>query len=147
MATIVLEGFDKLAAKLSKMSESARGYIAQEAVEEGAAVIQSHAKGNVPVKNGTLRDSIAVEVNKTETGAEAEIGPGVIYGRIQELGGTIRPTNAKALHFKVGNQDVFTKKVVIEGKPYLRPAIENNLSEIKEKMSESIRDNLETFAE
>ena len=63
-------------------------------VKIGAAA-QSYAKDNTPVRTGTLRDSIGVEVKKDEKAAY--IGtmegrfPGKPYGKYVELGARGRP--------------------------------------------------------
>lgn len=49
---------------------------------------------------GHLARSIMVHAN--ESRLSADIGPHVIYGRIQELGGTIRPVHAKMLAIPIG---------------------------------------------
>lgn len=49
---------------------------------------------------GELSRSIMVHANESKL--SADIGPHVIYGRIQELGGTIRPVHAKMLAIPIG---------------------------------------------
>jgi len=49
---------------------------------------------------------------------------------ILERGGTIRPKNAKALRFKIGNQWVTTKKVEIKGR-FMMTQVEKNESVMK----------------
>ncbi len=150
MAVIVLEGFKEFEQKLKTMSAEARGRIAEDAVTEGAAVIQSYAQmnaRNVFSRNqrGQLRNSIMMTVRRTGTGAEAEIGPRVIYGRIQELGGTIRPKSAKVLHFKIDDRDIFARQVTIPPRPYLRPAVEDHMDQIRAAMNASIIDSLSEY--
>lgn len=150
MAEIVLEGKDDFIKKLQSMSAAARGQIAVDAVTEGAAVIQFHAQLNARNvfsrrQRGQLRNSIIPKVQQTDTGAEAEIGPNVIYGRIQEFGGTIRPVHAKALHFKIDDQDIYTKQVTLPPRPYLAPAALNHQQEVADVMAAAIADGLEEF--
>jgi hypothetical protein len=49
---------------------------------------------------GNLGKGIMVDANESQL--SADIGPHVIYGRIQELGGTIRPVHAKMLAIPIG---------------------------------------------
>lgn len=55
-------------------------------------------------------------VSEDETGVGTY---GVIYARIHELGGVIRPVHAKALHFKIGNRWITTQKVTMPKRSYL----------------------------
>lgn len=149
MATIKidLEGTDELERKLSKLSKAVATTIAKDAVDEGGAVIQFNAQLNArdvfsDNQRGQLRNSIRVESRTTATGAEAEIGPHVIYGRIQELGGTIRPVHAQVLHWVIDGEDRFAKKVTIPARPYLRPAAEDHIPQITDVMKRTIADGI-----
>jgi len=74
------------------------------AVTRSAALVQRQAKLNTQTvfanPTGHLARSIMVHAN--ESRLSADIGPHVIYGRIQELGGTIRPVHAKMLAIPIG---------------------------------------------
>ncbi|MBQ9402118.1 MAG: HK97 gp10 family phage protein [Clostridia bacterium] len=151
MAEIEIRGMAEFEAKLRLMSASARTQIAEDAVTEGAAVVQAYAQMNARDvfsrrQRGTLRNSIIPRVNKTATGAEAEIGPQVIYGRIQELGGTIRPIRGKVLHFKIDDRDIYTKQVTLPPRPYLAPAVNDHKDQIREVMQSAVIDGLSEFA-
>ena len=56
---------------------------------------------------GHLARSIMVHAN--ESTLSADIGPHVIYGRIQELGGTIRPVHAKMLAIPIGTMKGYAR--------------------------------------
>ena len=159
MAEIVIEGLAEFRAKMNEMSDAVRTRIAKDAVDEGAAVIQFHAQLNAmnvfsnhqrgQLRNSTRSESLRnspkedwIESRITDTGAEAEIGPHVIYGRIQELGGTIRPIKAKVLHFVIDNRDIFAKQVTLPPRPYLAPAVNDHIDEIRDVMAEAIADGL-----
>lgn len=142
-----LEGFDELKDKLSALSAAAKSSIAKDAVDEGGAVIQFNAQLNArnvfsSAQRGQLRNSIRVESKTTPTGAEAEISPHVIYGRIQELGGTVRPVHASSLHFVIDGKDIFTKQVTIPPRPYLEPAVTEHIDRITQVMKDSISDGI-----
>ena len=158
MAEIVIEGLDEFKAKLTRMGNAVRGRIAKDAVDECAAVIQFHAQLNArdvfsDNQRGTLRNSIIPESHQTDSGAEALIGPHVIYGRIQELGGDIYPKPGGYLKFQIDGQWRTIKygskvrdHVHLPPRPYLAPAVEDHAAEISEVMAESIRDSREEFA-
>ena len=144
---VELEGQEELERKLSSLSKAAATTIAKDAVDEGAAVIQFHAQLNArnvfsSRQRGQLRNSIRSESRTTNTGAEAEIGPHVIYGRIQEFGGTIKPIRAKLLHWVTDGVDHFAKQVTIPARPYLGPAAEDNKDQIVSVMKESVADGI-----
>lgn len=152
--TVTIDGLEQFDSKIKQLTSSMRGQIAKDAVDEGAAVVQFHAQLNArnvfsENQRGQARNSIResskqdwIESRTTGNGAVAEIGPHVVYGRIQELGGTIRPRNVEFLHFKIDNRDIFAKSVTLPPRPYLRPAVENHIGEIREKMAASVEDNL-----
>lgn len=87
-----------------------------------ASVIVTRAKILAPRKSGDLIASGRVERKKSKTSAVFG-GNGVPYGRIQELGGTIRPKNGRYLSW-IGKdgQRIFAKSVTIKGKHYLEKA-------------------------
>lgn len=151
MAEIVIEGNAEFIAKLQDMSDAIRSKIAWDAVHEGAAVVQFYAQLNARNvfsrrQRGTLRNSIYPEITETEDGAEAVISPHMIYGRIQELGGTIRPVKKKVLHFRIDDREIFVKQVTIPPRPYLAPAVNDHVKRIRDVMAGSIQDNLEKYA-
>lgn len=142
-----LKGKDELERKLAKLSKSVATSIAKDAVDEGGAVIQFHAQLNArnvfsSRQRGQLRNSIRVESKMTGTGAEAEIGPHVIYGRIQEYGGTIEPVRKQALHWASDGVEHFAKRVTLPARPYLTPAVENHIDQISDVMKRTVADGI-----
>lgn len=92
--------------RLANASKEARDTI-MKAVTDSAHDVQRRAKINVKQglnttggAKGTLGRSIAVVPDVSRL--EAAIGPSVIYGRIHEFGGTIRPKKGRFLVFTVG---------------------------------------------
>lgn len=80
---------------------------------------------NPKVRTGRLRSSIVVKGPQGGGGKwSGEVGPTVIYGRIQELGGTIFPKRAKFLHWVDASGDHFARHVTLPARPYLKPAAE-----------------------
>ena len=123
---VKLEGTDELMKNLRKLDSSIRGHVAKEAVEDGAYVIMGKAQINAPFRLGTLKNSFRVESRNIGSGAEAEVGPHVIYGRIQELGGWTGRGH----------------KTYITGKHYLSRAVEEKKGEAVTAMAETIREYL-----
>lgn len=148
---------------LSRAAQRGRATI-MAAVNRAAHTVQAGAKINVHQKlnatglsKGTLSRSITVLSHAQRL--EAEIGPSVIYGRIHELGGEIKPINAKFLVFKVPvsqaisykksggvkagkiemGETIFAKKVTIPARPYLQPALDEAQPEIKTIFQDEIR--------
>lgn len=111
----------------------------------GGQVIEAHAKINAnnvfsSKATNTLAGSINTSVKSaSNTHAEAETGPSVVYGRIQELGGWIKPVMAKMLHWVEDGVDIFAKAVYIPPRPYLRPAADEHEAEIQEAVAASLR--------
>ena len=84
---------------------------------------ETYAKINCPVRTGNLRNSITHDV--AEDGKSVTIGTDVEYGMFVELGhiqevGRYVPAIGKGL-----------KNEYVKPRPFLRPAIENHLSEYK----------------
>jgi phage gpG-like protein len=92
----------------------------------------SHGHLNKPAQRGPyaesrtqgahLRQSIQVQVDGTK---RVRIGTNVVYSRIQELGGVIRPRRARALSWidpQTGARR-FAQKVVIPARPYMGPGL------------------------
>jgi len=93
---------------------------------EGGALLHS--------RSGRLQRSLHRTVEVTPGAVKAEVGTNLIYARIHELGGEIRPVRAKYLHFVIGGSRVsaarteggthiFTKLVRMPPRPYLSTAL------------------------
>lgn len=118
------------------------------------------------VVSGLLRASINYSKPEKDGDEWVErIGTNVIYARIHEFGGVIRPKNKKYLRFKVlssmrfmslrGNKRlrnpvgsyrwVATKKVTIPARPFMRPAIEDagNQAMVVEILKQKVEEALE----
>ena len=148
------------------------------AATAGGYVIEGAAKINVEKtfkpSTGNLAGSIRVEtVTSGETYAEVAVGPGnLVYGRIQELGGTIKPIKGKYLaipadgtpkgarprdyndlsfipsakgggvlvsnHGKGEVMFILKSSVTLPPRPYLRPAVDENLKKIEQAVSYQI---------
>lgn len=121
-----LAAIDKLIARLDK--ETAKG------VAEGMLRLEASAKGLAPIGPshgggwpGDLRRSIESE-GPTPLGFAryvGRVGPTVVYGRIRELGGDIRPVRAPRLRWR-DDSGVWRSAMFVhqDGQPYMFPATE-----------------------
>jgi phage gpG-like protein len=117
----------------------------------GGLVIEANAKINVEktfssksTGGAGLAGSIQTVISKsTSTLAEVEVGPTVIYGRIQELGGVILPVFAKLLSWVDDGKRIFAKRVQIPARPYLRPAMDEHEDDIRDAVGFQIKKDIE----
>jgi phage gpG-like protein len=122
------------------------------AVMAGGQVVEAYAKINVEktfsskaTGGAGLGGSIQTVLEKTSsTEAEADVGPTVIYGRIQELGGIIKPIHAAMLHWiNDAGEDIFAHLVHIPPRPYLRPALDEHREEVLEAIGYQLKQAIE----
>lgn len=130
--SIHLEGISEFEGALSAIVAStelatrtavvAAGNIVKKNAQTGLA-LRSHPRGtrtpsppgDAPaLVSGALRRSITVKVSTEGLTAKAEIGPTIIYGRIQELGGATGRGHA----------------VHLPPRPYMKPALEFSMPEM-----------------
>ena len=131
---INLSGFKD---RIKMLTKDSRGEMLRQAAEAGALFVEGQARINAartftihPM--GNLMNNITHSVEVEGNTAKAEIGPQAVYGRIHELGGVIRPTRAKMLHWiGTDGKHHFAKAVHMPARPYLRPAIADHEDEIK----------------
>jgi hypothetical protein len=110
------------------------------AAQAGGHVIEGYAKinaNNVFSSKSTggagLGGSIQVVlVESTATSASVDVGPSVIYGRIQEFGGVIKPVHAKMLSWVDDGVRIFAHMVHLPPRPYLRPAVDEHMKDIEQ---------------
>jgi len=110
-----------------------------------AAEISGSRASNPADRLGRLsgRLATAVSANSVVTRSNDEViglvGPGpLVYGRIHELGGIIRPVRARALVFEVGGKTVVTQQVVMPARPYLKPALDKRQADIAEILGDGL---------
>lgn len=131
-------------AKLHALTGFAQRHVAETALKAGALPIQNAAKRKAPKKTGTLSRSIHTEaVEEVGTLGAVKIGTDVIYARIHEYGGVIKPVHARMLHFQIDGRDIFAKQVTIPARPYLRPALAENRHAAIEATTSALRQLLE----
>lgn len=142
-----LKGFNR---QLEDLKGTARGEALKQAGMAGGQVIEAAAKVNAEAQfrgssTGTLKESIHTEIVKADQNAvTVHIGTGLIYARIQEFGGWIEATTAKALSWiNEQGERVFAKKVHLDPRPYLRPAFDENQDKAVKAIGESIKRSIE----
>lgn len=101
---------------------------------QSSLLVRKDASKNAPFKSGTLRRSLTEKVYSDK----AIVWTNVVYARIHELWWTILPKKWPYLTFKVWWKRVRTKKVNIKARPYLKPALEDNISSIGRIFAENI---------
>jgi phage gpG-like protein len=103
-------------------------------LRQSALLVRRDASKNAPFKSGTLRRSLTEKVYSDS----AIVWTNVVYARIHELWWTITPKKWPYLTFKVWWRWVRTKKVTIKARPYLKPALEDNIKAIGRIFAENI---------
>ena len=127
----------------------------EKAAMAGGFVIERAAKINVSstfsgksTGAAGLGGSIQTVVEKTTAkSSTVNVGPTVIYGRIQELGGVVLPVFAKMLSWvSDSGERIFANKVQIPARPYLRPAVDNNKDDIVDAISYQLEQQIKKAA-
>lgn len=95
------------------------------ALEIVGGMVESNAKNICPVDTGRLRDSMTHFLSQSEENTEI-IGTSVKYAPWVELGHAQQPGRFVP---KIGKRLVASH---VEGKPFLRPALENHVEEYRE---------------
>ena len=95
-------------------------------------------KGGLHSRTGNLRRSISSGVDVKGNSMVGWIGSNLIYARIHELGGTIRPRAGKYLRFQISGQWKTVRQALIPQRPFIEPGITENIDEIKELIISSI---------
>ena len=139
MSNSVTVSVIKLEDHFKDVIAAASGDTLAKAVMAGGHVVEAYAKINVnetfsshATGGAGLAGSIQTVLAKSdENSAEADVGPTVIYGRIHELGGMIKPIHGEWLTFQTYDGAWHKVKVVsMPARPYLRPALDEHQQEI-----------------
>lgn len=136
----IVTGERELMSRLNALSTDLRRGISEEALIQGAKIIQRSAISKAP---GSIAQSIKIEI---DTGAQipmAKIGPDSDhwYAAFTEFGAkrhTIKVKNKKVLS---DGTAIFGKEVDhpgVQAKPFLRPAFDENEEAVKRKIHEVI---------
>lgn len=103
------------------VSQTQRRIESEKTSPDGAAWAPNLEGTSILFRTGALAQSVAHEVG----GTEVLVGSGLVYAGIHQVGGTIKPTSAKALAFNIGGAAVFAKSVTIPARPWLGLSAEN----------------------
>jgi HK97 gp10 family phage protein len=130
----IIDGLDEFTRDMRKMSAVARSAMIMDALDQGAKIIAAYAQENI--RNKLNKHPMGKMTNATGIKREGKYVLagvfGVIYAKIHEFGGVIRPVKAKALKFQIDGKWIVTKKVTMPARPYLRPAVDEHQSEIRD---------------
>jgi HK97 gp10 family phage protein len=129
--TVTIEGLPELKRKLLDMSEEMRQAKLEAAVLTGGQLIKNEAQVRAPVKTGTLRRSITVQISESSaTSASAAIGTNLAY--------------ARRIEFGFNGRDKLGRLYSQPAQPYLRPAFdqerESAYLEIRDALRDAIND-------
>ena len=108
--------------------------------QKAILIAEAGAKKRSPVLTGHLRRSIRSGAKITLRKVFGWVGSNLIYARIQELGGIIKPKKGKYLKFQIRGQWKSVKSVKIKGKKYLERGMMDNLEKIRNTMRQSMID-------
>ena len=130
-------------AKLPAKQKVAVRAAALRALELSALIGEDQVRRNLSgtvlnYRTGALRGSLRTVATsngfKTTVGSER-----VVYARIHEFGGQIRPKRARYLRFKLPEgQWISTKLVNMPARPYLRPAVAVAKQALQSRLGPSI---------
>lgn len=143
-----IKGMPELLAKFKRLTEATQGRTLERAVVSGALIVQNDAKRNAPYLTGTLRRSIHIGGHSDQAGdfegndvggneadhdhAKVVIGTDLAYAARQEYGFIGADSLGRSYHQTPH--------------PYLRPALENNESEIRREISAALKELIEAAA-
>jgi phage gpG-like protein len=150
-----IEGMADLNKKLISMMRDMETDTAIDAIKAGGHTLEMFIKLNIRKQGlwdtGNLFNSVQVyDAKRSGKGAECSVGSlGVIYARIHEFGGTIKPKRAKMLSWidKRTGERRFANSVTIPARPYVRPAVDENKQAIIDVMKDTIVASLGKYIE
>jgi phage gpG-like protein len=91
-------------------------------------------------RSGNLKNSVLASPQTTRSGdvIESTVGSNMVYARIHEFGGEIRPVNAPALVFQIDGHWVRTQLVRMPRRPWLVPTFEDMQPEMEAGLSHTV---------
>ena len=137
MKTIVVLGDKELSQKLNAINQDITNEGLRTGLKAGGLLMTGYVKRNIVeqklVDTGNLLNSIGLkDVALYDGGGYVNVGTNVVYARIHEFGGVIKPVRAKMLSWidKETGKRIFAHKAVIPARPYMRPAIESHKDDV-----------------
>lgn len=151
-----MKDINKLSVKIDKFTKQVIENIAK-VQQETAKTIWEDVVNNAPMDTGGYISSIQVsptekEGNTIRTEIYTDATVSTLGGKTYNLGyllenGTsphlIEPVNAKMLHFVIGGQDIFAKRVNHPGtkaQPHFKPALDKNRRTYKENIRRAVKE-------
>jgi len=143
--SVQIIGLPEFKARLAKLADAVAEAALVRGGMAGTKIIENSAKEKAPWRTRTLARSIHSEVKSSSRDrVEIDTGPDDLpYAAMQEFGGTIRPKTAKALRFEINGQIVFAQVVHIPAHPYMRPAMDENITEVTEEIRAALEQLIE----
>jgi HK97 gp10 family phage protein len=146
--TVKVEGLDEIVARLRALPEAVSGKNGgplRAALAAAARLVRDDARAHAPVATGMLRDNIIEyrDRNPERIGANEHYRVGVrklvLKGRVKRLVRKIR----KSASIKIAEDSYYWRFVEfgtakMKARPFLRPAFDNNKSEINETMIQTL---------
>lgn len=154
MSEITVKGLRELQSFLDSVSPKIERNIIRGALRAGAKVIMQEAKANVPIKSGTLRDSIRLSVRarggavtaSVKAGGKTKTGGDAYYANMVEFGTaahTITAKNRKVLSFG-GRLFQSVEHPGARPHPFMRPAFDSKSQEAVLQVGNYIKQRLAT---
>ena len=110
---------------------------------EGETKASFGTPGKPGVRTGHLRRSIQSGViDKIGSKIEGAIWSNLIYARIQELGGVVLPKKKPYMRFQIDGRWITSYGYRVPARPYLKPAVDNNIDKIKDIIIDSVINNI-----
>lgn len=142
-----IQGLDQAIKKLKLYDSKSRKKI-EAAISKAGRNIRDGAKTRVPVRTGTLRDSIGARFNggKMQSVVKADYGKAP-HAHLIEFGvrqTVIVPKKKQVLKFSVGGETVYTKKSITlparKARPFMNPAFQAEKPKIEAEIEKIIKE-------
>lgn len=154
MISFSFDGVDEANIKFGRIANELPTRFLRKLVVETCVILQRAIKRKLTnevlrVQTGNLRRSIDFDISGEKGNISGKVGTReIVYARIHEYGGIIRPKIAKALRFPIvpggvgirqipkNAKWVTTQKVVIPARPYVKPSAVESRNDIKQHLNQ-----------
>jgi hypothetical protein len=138
--TVQLAGVNTVDLRTKALIAAARRGMS-DGLSEGAQMLVEEAQTLVPVDTGRLRDSIHAElVEATETRIQVVVTPA--YDEPNEYG--FEPAYARRIEYGFVGEDRLGRHYHQAASPYLRPAWDGKINEIRETIRQHVYEELDS---